>query len=139
MEKKQSCDGCIILFKKDKKIDPDICQESRRKNKPVVFYFYNSQRCGVNIVNKILEEYNSQPIIYSWILDLAAARAQTVLKYNSEIYQTQPRKNFLTKLAIHLCIRYIHDRLKTQSLQQPVQQANSSILGSFLEFRDDTH
>ena len=61
-------------------MDPHISQESHRKNKPVVFYFYNSQRCGVNNFNKMLKEYSSQPISYSRILNLAAANAQTILK-----------------------------------------------------------
>ena len=71
--------------------EPDICDAPHKK--PMVIDFYNSQRCGVNIINQILCEYSCQPrceswvaVVFTFILDLAAVIARTILKYNKENY-----------------------------------------------------
>ena len=78
--------------------DPDICEEPHKKQKPAVIDFYNSQRCGVDIVNEMIKDYSSQPVCYSWtisvftlILDLAAVNANTILGYNSDEKKKQSR------------------------------------------------
>ena len=67
--------------------EPDICDAPHKK--PIVIDFYNSQRCGVDIINQMLCDYSCQRTCYSWvvvvftfILDLAAVNARTILKYN---------------------------------------------------------
>ena len=62
--------------------------------KPMVIDFYNSQGCGVVIINQMLRQYFCQPTRDSWVvavftfnLDLAAVNITgTILKYNKENY-----------------------------------------------------
>ena len=55
--------------------------------------FYNSKRCGVDIINQLLCDYSWQftcdsqvVVIFTFILDLAGVNARTILKYNKENY-----------------------------------------------------
>ena len=50
--------------------------------------FYISQRGSVDIINQMLRDYSCQPtcdscvnVVFTFILDLAAVNARTVLKY----------------------------------------------------------
>ena len=69
--------------------EPGICDAPHKK--PMVIDFYNSQRCGVDIINQMLRDYSCQPtcdswvvVVFTFILDLAAVNARTILKYNKE-------------------------------------------------------
>ena len=55
----------------------------------MVINFYNSQRCGVDIINKKVRDYSCQStrdrwvvVVFKFILDLAAVNARTTSKYN---------------------------------------------------------
>ena len=76
---------------------PNICDAPRKK--PMVIDFYNSQRCGVDIIN--IRDYSCQPTCDSWvavvfkfILDLAAVNAKTILKYNKDNFSCYKCKNY---------------------------------------------
>ena len=65
--------------------EPDICDAPHKK--PMVIDFYNSQRCGVDIINQMLCDYSCQPTCDSWVVvafifisDLVAVNARTILK-----------------------------------------------------------
>ena len=70
--------------------DPDIADAPHKK--PMVIYFNNSQRCGVDIINQILRDYSCEPTCgyvvegFAFILDLVAVNARTILKYNKKGY-----------------------------------------------------
>ena len=74
--------------------EPDICDAPHKK--AMVIDFYNSQRCGVDIVNQMLHDYSCEPtcdswvvVVFTFILDLAAVSARTTSKYNKENYIEQ--------------------------------------------------
>lgn len=45
---------------------PDLREVLHKK--AVVIDFYNSQRCGVHIINQLLHDYNCQPTCDNWVL-----------------------------------------------------------------------
>ena len=84
----------------------------------MVIDFYNSQRCDVEFINQMFRGYSCQPtcdswvvVVFTFILDLAAVNARTILKYNKENY-IDSRGDFLKNLAIYLTIPYIKNREK---------------------------
>ena len=65
--------------------ETDFCDAPHKK--PMVIDFYNSRRCSVDIINQMLRGYSCQHKCDSWvvvvltfILDLAAVNAKTILK-----------------------------------------------------------
>ena len=59
----------------------------------MLIVFYNSHRCDVDIMNQMLRNYSCQStcdswvvIVFTFILDLAAVSARTILKDNKENY-----------------------------------------------------
>ena len=100
--------------------EPDFCEALY--NKPVVIDFYDSQGCGVGIVNQMLCDYTCQPTCGSWvlvvltfILDLAAVNARTILKYNKANYDET--RVFLRISATSLIIPYIKKRAKVNKVK----------------------
>ena len=66
--------------------EPDICDAPHKK--PMVIDIY---RCGVDIINQMLRDYSCQPtcdswvvVVFTFILDLTAVNARTILKYKKE-------------------------------------------------------
>ena len=97
--------------------DPDICAEAEEKMKPEIIDFYNSQRCGVDIVNEMIKDYCCQPVSNSWplvvftfVVDLAAINARTILAYNCPTSKSHRRVEFLKDLAIQLCKPHLRNR-----------------------------
>lgn len=45
---------------------PDLREVLHKK--AVVIDFYNSQRCGVHIINQLFHDYNCQPTCDNWVL-----------------------------------------------------------------------
>ena len=89
----------------------------------MVIDFYNSQKCGVDIINQMLRDYSSQPICDSWvfvastfILDLAGVNTRTILKYNRGNY-IDSTQYFLKNLATYLMIPYIKNRANVTNLE----------------------
>ena len=59
------------------------------KKKPEVILCFNEQRCGVDIVNRMIKDVKSQgnsdnygKLAFTLVIDLAIVDAQTILKYN---------------------------------------------------------
>ena len=112
----------------------DICDAAHKK--PVVVDFYNSQRCGVDIVNQMLRDFSCQTtcdnwvvVVFTFILDLAAVNTRTILKYNKENY-TDSRRDFLKKLATYLMIPYITNRVNVTNLKSVTISAINVVLKS---------
>ena len=91
----------------------DFCEALHKKT--VVIDFYNSQRCGVDIANQMLRDYICHPttvlVVFTFILDLPAVNARTILKYNKTNYD-DTRRVFLRNWATSLIIPYIKKRKK---------------------------
>ena len=99
--------------------------------------FYNSQRCGVDIINQMLRDYFCQStcdcwvvVVFTFILDLAAVNAITILNYNKENY-IDSRREFLKNLATYLRIPYIKNRAKVTNLKSVTISAINNALESF--------
>lgn len=80
---------------------PDVSSEHHKKL--LIKELYNEQRCGVDIVNEMIKYHSSKPISKSWtlfvfsfILDLCAVNAHTILKFNLQS-ATLLRRNFFGK------------------------------------------
>ena len=65
--------------------EPDIFSEAQKKEKPVAFNFYNTERCTVEIVNEMIKVSSSQP----FFIDSAAVNARAILGYNSGHHKSQ--------------------------------------------------
>ncbi len=94
--------GKNVLLMSTMHEDPDICPDPEKKQKPKIIDFYNQERCGVDIVNEMIKDHSSQPVANSWplvvftfILDLAAVNARTILGYNCPEKKKQRRVDFL--------------------------------------------
>ena len=55
-------------------------------------------------------------VAFTFIFDLAAVNARTILKYNKENY-IDSRRDFLKNLATYLTILYIKNRAKVANLK----------------------
>ena len=78
------------------------------KKKPEAILFYNEQRCGVDIVNRMLKTTRSQPktdeykiSIFTFILDISAINAHTIFKYNTKkvIRRREFTRNIINQLV----------------------------------------
>ena len=114
--------------------EPDVCGAPHKK--PMVIDFYNSQRCGVDIINQMLCDYSCQPTCDSWvvlvftfILDLAAVNARTILKYNKKNY-IHSRRDFLENLPTYLIIPYGKTRTKVTNLKSVAISPINDVLES---------
>ena len=112
---------------------PDILEDTR-KEKPVVIDFYNSQRCGLDIVNEMLKDISSQPVSNNWaivvftfILDLCAINSCTIFKYNCP-NDFNGRREFLRLLALQFCVPHLIERLKQPGVQSQCKSAIKTIL-----------
>ena len=110
----------------------DLCEVLHKK--PVV-EFYNSQGRGFDTVNQMLRDNTCQPTCGSWvlavltfILDLAAVNARTILKYNQANYDT--RRVFLRNLATSLMIPYTTKRAKVQNLKSVTVSTMNDVLAA---------
>ena len=108
--------------------EPDICDALHKK--PTMIDFYSSQRCGVDIINEMFHDYSCRPtcdswvvVVFTFVLDLAAVNAITILKYNKENYI-----NFLKNLGDYLTISYIKDRAKVTNLKLVTISAINDVL-----------
>ena len=112
--------------------------------KLVLINFYNFQRRGVDIVDKMINDNCCQPeanswplVVFTFVIDLAAINARTILGYNVPSAKKQRRVEFLKDLAIQLCEPHIRCRRKVPSLQQNVLNAIDSVLNSIEHPRQD--
>ena len=71
--------------------------------------FYNSQRYEVDIVREMIKGYSSQSVsshwtstVFTFIVDLAAVNAQTILGYSSGHHKSQSRKYFIKCVSMQL-------------------------------------
>lgn len=104
------------------------------KKKPICIDFYNSQRCGLDIVNEMLKDYCSQPtcnnwplVVSSFIIDLSALNGATIFSYNCpEKYDT--RRNYVNNLALQLVTAHLVRRLAIPGLQSPCISAIKTVL-----------
>ena len=118
---------------------PDISPNSRNQ-KPEIIEFYNSQRCGVDIVNKMIRDYSCQPICNSWtmvvftfLLDLGVINSKTILEYNTGNSIT--RRDYLRNLATALVLPYMKQRLD-HPLKSSAQLAIETVLKSLGQFKE---
>ena len=84
----------------------------------------------------MLRDYSCQPtcdswvvVVFTFILDLAAANARTILKYDKENY-IDSRQIFLKNLATYLTIPYKKNRTKVTNLKSLTISAISDVLES---------
>ena len=104
------------------------------QKKPVCIDFYNSQRCGLDIVNEMLKDYCCQPTSHNWpnvvssfLIDLSALNGSTIFSYNCpDKYDT--RRNYINKLAIQLVSPHLLIRLSVPGLQSACTSAIRTVL-----------
>ena len=97
------------------------------KKKPECVLLYNEQRCGVDVVNRMIREYKSQPksddyrvAVFTFLLDLATINAQTVLKYNGV---KRGRRQFMRNLIHQLTAPWHKHRFQLKHLKMDTVQA----------------
>ena len=85
------------------------------KKKPEVVLFYNEQRCGVDVVNRMLKDCRSQPktddyriAVFTFLLDLATVNGQTILQYNQG--KKGIRRQFIRNLIHQLTAPWLKHR-----------------------------
>ena len=103
--------GKNVLLISTQHDSPEVDESAPQK--PDVILDYNSFRCGVDIVNKMVKEYKSSPkndrwwvVVFSFILDLAVVNESTILDYNLG-NKAPSRREFLRKLCLKLCLPWI--------------------------------
>ena len=81
--------------------------DGNAKKKPEAILFYNEQRCGVDIVNRMVREYKTQPKcddyripIFTFLLDIGVINSLTILKYN--LGKSPSRRHFMRQLIHQL-------------------------------------
>ena len=68
-------------------------------------------------------------VVFTFILDLAAVNARTILKYNKENY-IDSRQDFLKNLAAYLTVPYINNRAKVTNMKSVTISAINDVLES---------
>ena len=98
------------------------------KKKAEAILFYNEQRCGVDIVNRMMKEFRSQPksgdyriAVFTFLLDLGAVNAQTILQYNWG--EKIKRREFLRSLIHQLTAPWLKQRFTEKHLKQDTVEA----------------
>lgn len=104
------------------------------KSKPEAILFYNEQRCGVDIFNKMVRELSSQSKTDDWristftfLLDVACINAQTILKYNMP-GKHDNRRYFLTRLIHQLVAPWLKKRFQRPELATETKDAIKVVL-----------
>ena len=83
---------------------------------------------------QMLRDYSCKPtydswtvVVFTFILDLGAVNATTILKYNKENY-IDSRRDFSKNLATYLTIPYIKNKAKITSLYSVMISAIHDVL-----------
>ena len=104
------------------------------KAKPEAILFYNEQRCGVDIFNKMLRNLSSQPkcddwrlAVFTFMLDVAAINAQTILKYRLP-EKAKCRRTFLKSLINELALPWLRKRSQRTDLKVKTKRAIRQVL-----------
>ena len=84
----------------------------------------------------MFRDYSCQPacdscvvVVFTFILDLAAVNARTILKYNKENY-IDSRRDFLKNLAAYLTVPYKNYRAKVTNMKSVTISAINNVLES---------
>ena len=110
---------------------PTLDENEKRKAECILLY--NEQRCGVDIVNRMLHENKSQPksddyriSVFTFLLDLAVINSITILKYN--LREAPTRRNFTRKLIHQLTTPWLKRRFELKYLKADTVKALKSCL-----------
>jgi hypothetical protein len=100
------------------------------KRKPEAVLFYNEQRCGVDIMNKMIRELSTQPktddwrmCVFTFMIDVACINAWTILRYN--MGKHDERRVFLKNLVHQLVGPWVKSRFLQGGLTLTLKTMNA--------------
>ena len=95
--------------------------------------FYNEQRCGVDIMNKMIKELTTQPktddwrmAVFTFVIDVACINAQTILRYN--LKKSDERRVYLKNLVHQLVTPWLKTRFNRPYLKSDTKNAIKRVL-----------
>lgn len=113
----------ISTLHNDDRIDPTTGTNA----KPEIITFYNKTKGGVDVVDRLKEEYSVARVACRWplrlfftILNIAGINSQIIYKENTGIIIT--RRDYLKQLALQLIQPHIQRRSTFQNISYPLQQ-----------------
>ena len=110
----------------------DIAADNQRK--PELIHFYNSQRCGLDIVNEMLKHHSSQPtsnnwpiVVFTFILDLCAVNGSCNFSYNCP-KEFINRRTYIEQCALQLVTPHMLRRLQQVNLKLSTRNSIENVL-----------
>nr|CAI5855201.1 unnamed protein product [Callosobruchus analis] len=102
-----------------------------RSQKPEINLFYNTMKCGVDIVDKMASSYNVARntkrwplVIFYGLLNVASINAFVLLRHNRPTSDTiKARRLFIKSLGKEIVSEYMSTRMSTSGLHTYIQNA----------------
>lgn len=106
--------------------------------KPEIMQYYNQTKSGVDIMDKMVNEYSVKRKTKRWplalfynILDTAALAAFIIFKHHHPNRRSDQRREFLNELSLQLCLPNINQRSQNNIImgKKSIKFAIESIIG----------
>nr|CAI5820341.1 unnamed protein product [Callosobruchus analis] len=117
----------VLLISSTHKSD----EVDERSQKPEINLFYNTMKCGVDIVDKMASSYNVARntkrwplVIFYGLLNVASINAFVLLRHNRPTSDTiKARRLFIKSLGKEMVSEYMSTRMSTSGLHTYIQNA----------------
>lgn len=113
----------------------EIDPESGDSCKPYIVTFYNSTKCGEDLVDQYKERYSVSRTSNRWsltlfftLLNVTGLNSYIVFKHGTGKFDI-PRQHFLKELSKNLCARYLQERSAIKTLPVGLKRNIRQMLG----------